>query len=82
MSKSAAVPAGQQVRNTLNFINGEYIVAKSGKTFENRSPADGRLVSRVSEAGVGEVDAAVKAARAARTGPWGKMELAERTELL
>ncbi len=82
MSKSAAVPAGQQVRNTLNFINGEYIVAKSGKTFENRSPADGRLVSRVSEAGAGEVDAAVKAARAALTGPWGKMELAERTELL
>ena len=85
MSKSAAVPAvpaGQQVRNTLNFINGEYIVAKSGKTFENRSPADGRLVSRVSEAGVAEVDAAVKAARAALTGPWGKMELAERTELL
>ncbi len=82
MSKSAAVPAGQQVRNTLNFINGEYIVAKSGKTFENRSPADGRLVSMVSEAGVGEVDAAVKAARAALTGPWGKMELAERTELL
>lgn len=82
MSKSAAVPAGQQVRNTLNFINGEYIVAKSGKTFENRSPADGRLVSMVSEAGVGEVDAAVRAARAALTGPWGKMELAERTELL
>ena len=82
MSKSAAVPAGQQVRNTLNFINGEYIVAKSGKTFENRSPADGRLVSMVSEAGAGEVDAAVKAARAALTGPWGKMELAERTELL
>ena len=82
MSKSAAVPAGQQVRNTLNFINGEYIVAKSGKTFENRLPADGRLVSMVSEAGVGEVDAAVKAARAALTGPWGKMELAERTELL
>jgi len=82
MSKSAAVPAGQQVRSTLNFINGEYIVAKSGKTFENRSPADGRLVSMVSEAGVGEVDAAVRAARAALTGPWGKMELAERTELL
>ena len=82
MSKSAAVPAGQQVRNTLNFINGEYIVAKSGKTFENRSPADGCLVSMVSEAGVGEVDAAVRAARAALTGPWGKMELAERTELL
>ena len=50
MSKSAAVPAGQQVRNTLNFINGDYIVAKSGKTFENRSPADGRVVFLASSA--------------------------------
>ncbi|MCX7154284.1 MAG: aldehyde dehydrogenase family protein [Proteobacteria bacterium] len=70
------------MRTTLNFINGEYVTAKSGKTFENRSPADGRLVSMVSEAGAGEVDAAVKAARAALLGPWGKMEMAERTELL
>ena len=82
MNKPAELPAGQQVRTTLNFINGEYVTAKSGKTFENRSPADGRLVSMVSEAGAGEVDAAVKAARAALLGPWGKMEMAERTELL
>ena len=75
-------PADLQLRTTLNFINGDYFAAKSGKTFENRSPADGRLVSMVSEAGAGEVDAAVRAARAALLGPWGKMEMAERTELL
>jgi aminomuconate-semialdehyde/2-hydroxymuconate-6-semialdehyde dehydrogenase len=82
MNKPADMPAGQKVRNILNFIDGDYVTAKSGKTFENRSPADGRLVGLVSEAGTTEVDAAVKAARAALLGPWGRMELAERTELL
>ena len=38
-------------KQILNFINGEYVAAKSGKTFENRSPVDGSLVGMVSEAG-------------------------------
>jgi len=66
----------------LNFIGGEFVVAKSGKTFENRSPIDGRLIGTVSEAGEPEVDAAVRAARAALEGPWGSMDLAKRCELL
>ena len=66
----------------LNFIGGEYVTAKSGKTFENRSPIDGRLIGTVSEAGEPEVDAAVRAARAALEGPWGSMDLAKRCELL
>jgi aminomuconate-semialdehyde/2-hydroxymuconate-6-semialdehyde dehydrogenase len=82
MNKPADMAAGQKLVTTLNFIDGQYVAAASGKTFENRSPADGRLVSMVSEAGAAEVDAAVRAARAALTGPWGRIELAERTELL
>jgi len=82
MNKPADMAAGQKLITTLNFIDGQYVTAAAGKTFENRSPADGRLVSMVSEAGAGEVDAAVKAARAALLGPWGKMEMSERTELL
>ena len=70
------------VKTTLNFIGGEFIHASSGKTYENRSPVDGSLVSMVSEAGSAEVDAAVAAARAALKGPWGKMPLAERTKVL
>ena len=46
-------------KQILNFINGEYVAAKSGKAFENRSPVDNRLVGMVSEAGKEEVDAAV-----------------------
>jgi aminomuconate-semialdehyde/2-hydroxymuconate-6-semialdehyde dehydrogenase len=70
------------VRDVLNFIDGEYRAAASGKTFENRSPTDNRLVGRVSEAGEPEVDAAVRAARAALHGPWGEMDMGKRGELL
>jgi len=81
MSRTSAAPA-QQAATRLNFIDGEFVAASSGKTFENRSPVDARLLGLVSEAGAPEVDAAVKAARAALAGPWGELEMAERTELL
>ncbi|MBI3376321.1 MAG: 2-hydroxymuconic semialdehyde dehydrogenase [Betaproteobacteria bacterium] len=67
---------------TLNFINGDFLPARSGKIFENRSPVDGRLLAMVAEAGEPEVDAAVRAARAALAGPWGRMAIAERVDLL
>ena len=77
--KSASAPG---VKDVLNFIVGEYVPAKSGKTFDKRSPVDGALIARVSEAGQEEVNAAVEAARTALTGPWGKLTTAERGELL
>jgi aminomuconate-semialdehyde/2-hydroxymuconate-6-semialdehyde dehydrogenase len=69
-------------KQILNFINGEFTGAKSGKTFEDRSPVDNRVIGLVSEAGEPEVDAAVKAAHAALEGPWGGMDIAKRSELL
>ncbi len=66
----------------LNFIDGEYRPSSGGRTFENRSPVTGALVSEVHEASAADVDAAVKAARAALKGPWGKMSPAERGEML
>jgi len=66
----------------LNFINGEYRAGSSGKTFDNISPVDGSLVSVVHEADASDVDAAVKAARAALKGPWGTMALAERLKIV
>ncbi len=77
--KSASAPA---VKDVLNFINGAYVPAKSGKIFDKRSPVDGALIARVSEAGREEVDAAVEAARAALEGPWGKLTTAERGDRL
>ena len=66
----------------LNFIDGAFVRSSSGKTFENRSPTDGRLIGVVSEAGEAEVDAAVRAAHVALAGPWGQMDLAKRCDLL
>ncbi|MBI4694536.1 MAG: 2-hydroxymuconic semialdehyde dehydrogenase [Gammaproteobacteria bacterium] len=68
------------MRDYPNFIDGEFVA--TGRTFENRAPADNRLLGFVHEAGKAEVDAAVAAARAALHGEWGRLSLAKRTELL
>ncbi|MET4162710.1 aminomuconate-semialdehyde/2-hydroxymuconate-6-semialdehyde dehydrogenase [Marinobacterium sp. MBR-111] len=65
-----------------HFINGEYVASASGKTFENRCPVDNSLIGMVHEAGEAEVDAAVRAAKAALKGPWSKLTQAQRTTLL
>jgi len=74
--------SGSTVKETQNFIGNEFVSARSGKRFENRCPVDNRLIAYVSEAGEPEVDAAVRAARAALDGPWGRMDVAKRSEML
>jgi aldehyde dehydrogenase (NAD+) len=49
-----------------NYINGKWVDAKSGKTFENRNPADWKKVVGVfPKSGKEDVDEAVRAARKA-----------------
>ncbi len=69
-------------QTTRHFINGVYTEGTNGRTFENRRPVDNALISQVCEAGRADVDAAVQAARAALNGPWSRLTLAERTEVL
>ena len=47
------------------FINGERVAARSGQTFDNLSPIDGRLLGQVARCDGADVEAAVLAARAA-----------------
>jgi aminomuconate-semialdehyde/2-hydroxymuconate-6-semialdehyde dehydrogenase len=68
------------MKQIQNFINGEFVGA--GKAFEKRSPLTNQVIAQVAEATRDEVDAAVKAARAALKGPWGKMAVAERVDML
>ena len=70
------------VGEVKHFINGEYVASASGDTFDNVSPVTGEVIARVHRGGRGEVDAAVRAARSAMQGEWGKMPLAERCALL
>jgi aminomuconate-semialdehyde/2-hydroxymuconate-6-semialdehyde dehydrogenase len=71
--------SNQQV---LNFIDGAYTEGALGRTFENISPVDGRVVNVVHEAGADEVNAAVAAARRALAGPWAGLSIAERADVL
>ena len=65
-----------------HFINGEYVGSASGKMFDTCNPVTGEVYAQVHEAGREEVDAAVKAARLALTGPWGQMGVEQRLALL
>jgi aminomuconate-semialdehyde/2-hydroxymuconate-6-semialdehyde dehydrogenase len=66
----------------LHFIDNRFVASKSERQFDKRSPVDGSLIGSICEAGQEEVDAAVQAARAALSGPWGSMPLAQRTDML
>ncbi len=68
------------MKQFLNFIDGDFVA--TGKTFDKRAPVDNRVIGQVHEAGQAEVDAAVRAARAALHGDWGRMPVAKRVELL
>jgi aminomuconate-semialdehyde/2-hydroxymuconate-6-semialdehyde dehydrogenase len=70
------------VKDIRNFIASDFVAAASGKTFDKYSPVTGALIARICEAGKSEVDAAVKAARAALHGPWGSLTLAARADML
>ena len=65
-----------------NFINGKFVKCVSGKTFDNINPANNEKIGVVYEAGKEEVDLAVKSAKAALKGSWGKLSLAERMAIL
>jgi aminomuconate-semialdehyde/2-hydroxymuconate-6-semialdehyde dehydrogenase len=66
----------------LHFIDNSFVASAPERYFDKRSPVDGSLLGSIAEGGVPEVDAAVRAARAALLGPWGRMGLAQRTEML
>jgi aminomuconate-semialdehyde/2-hydroxymuconate-6-semialdehyde dehydrogenase len=66
----------------LNFVDGRYRKGSAGRTFPNIDPITGNVVGQVHEADEADVDAAVKAARRALAGPWGRMASAERLKLI
>jgi len=65
------------------FIDGSWRDARDGGTREIRCPADGRHVRTVCEAGPGDVDAAVQAARRCfEAGGWSQSSSQERSRIL
>jgi acyl-CoA reductase-like NAD-dependent aldehyde dehydrogenase len=65
-----------------NFIGGEWVAARSGKTFENRNPADhDDLIGLFPDSDRDDLEAAVKAARSAYDA-WRKTPAPRRGEIL
>ncbi|MGF1470224.1 MAG: aldehyde dehydrogenase [Rubrobacteraceae bacterium] len=65
------------------LVGGEWVDARSGATFESVNPFTGRAWCTAPEAGEEDVDAAVRAARAAfDDGPWGRMTGVQRSRLI
>ncbi len=65
-----------------NIINGKPVPAASGKTLPVHNPATGELIGTVAASAAPDVDAAVKAARTAFEGKWGRTAPSQRTKLL
>ena len=65
------------------LIGEERREAADGRTFDSLDPATGQPIARVPQAGAADVDAAVRAARAAfESGPWASLPAADRGRLL
>jgi aldehyde dehydrogenase (NAD+) len=89
MTTDAAAPTRDRSRDDGEprryrmFIGGEWVEARSGETFESVDPFTGRVWAEIPNAGPEDVDAAVRAARAAfDDGPWPRLTGTERARLM
>jgi acyl-CoA reductase-like NAD-dependent aldehyde dehydrogenase len=78
-----AALAGRLQPESRAFIDGRYVDAASGETFDDVSPRDGRLIARVAACDTEDVDRAVKAARKAfEDGRWSRTSPRQRKRTL
>ena len=76
MAKSLKPPLGA-------LIDGQFVAAKSGATFETRNPYTGELIATLPACGAADVDAAVAAARRAfESGGWADLHPSDRKAVL
>jgi phenylacetaldehyde dehydrogenase len=65
------------------LINGKWVAAASGKTFEVKNPATGEVIARAAEGDKADVEAAVMAARRAfESGAWPALTPSDRAKII
>ncbi|WP_409330863.1 aldehyde dehydrogenase [Trujillonella humicola] len=79
---TTAQRTGAELAEYSLHIGGKAVPAASGRTYESLDPFTGAPWARVADGSAEDVDAAVAAARAALSGPWGGMTAPQRGELL
>ncbi len=67
---------------TQHFINGRHVAGRTGETMAVLAPATGEEFTRIACGNADDIDDAVKAARAAYEGAWGRLTAAERGRLI
>ncbi len=65
-----------------HLIGSERPASGDGRTFETIDPSTGSVIAEVAQGGADEVDAAVRAARAALKGKWGTQVASRRAALM
>jgi acyl-CoA reductase-like NAD-dependent aldehyde dehydrogenase len=75
MNKSAWEKRASELKpESRMYINGEFVDAASGKTFDDISPRDQRVIAKVAAGDTADVDRAVKAAlKTFEAGVWSEM---------
>ena len=75
--------ASQKVSRTQLFIDGKFVDAASGKTFESINPRDGSIIAHVAEGDVEDVNRAVAVAkRTFDAGVWSEMAPLDRKNVM
>ncbi|HEY4192546.1 MAG TPA: aldehyde dehydrogenase family protein [Mesorhizobium sp.] len=64
------------------FIDNRWQPSKSGRLIDVYAPAEGAVFAQIAAGGAEDIDAAVKAARKAHEGAWGRLTATERGRLL
>jgi aldehyde dehydrogenase (NAD+) len=88
MATATKVVARPAIKQTQCFIDGKWVDAASGKTFETIHPATEEVIANVAEGDAEDIDLAVKAARRAfdgvsgKGGPWRTMDARDRGKLM
>ncbi len=65
-----------------NFIDGTTAAPSTDAWLDNIAPATGQVLGRIPRSGAEDIDRAVRAARAALRGPWGRFGIQARADML
>jgi acyl-CoA reductase-like NAD-dependent aldehyde dehydrogenase len=82
MTLTAPQATDTELTQVQLYINGKLQPSSSGATYPSINPYTTKPWAIVADATAGDVDAAVKAARAALNGPWGQLTATARGRLL
>ncbi|RME78488.1 aldehyde dehydrogenase family protein [Candidatus Woesearchaeota archaeon] len=64
-----------------NYVNGEWVTSKSGKTFQSHNPATGEVLGEFQQSTKEDIETAVRAAKQAQT-TWARTPAPQRAKIL